>query len=158
MSIEFYISEAAFTKILSLTVYENPDETEELMKNYNQTINDFDDDFIINDNQIENKNNDHQIQIDKDKKTHFRIQIQGGGCSGFEYNFSITQEKDINDAELTIQSDEDQISLLIDKMSLNFLSGAYLDYKIEVIGSRFLISNPNACGTCSCGSSFECKT
>ena len=77
-----------------------------------------------------------------------RAFVQGGGCSGFQYGFSFDDEKAEDDLEF------DNL-VLVDAMSIQYLSGATVDYKDEVHGSQFVIQNPNATTTCGCGSSFS---
>ena len=80
-----------------------------------------------------------------------RVYIQGGGCSGFQYGFQLDEE--VNDDDVTIQSEG--VVVLIDPLSLQYLTGAEIDYKDDLQGSRFVINNPNASTTCGCGSSFS---
>jgi iron-sulfur cluster insertion protein len=80
-----------------------------------------------------------------------RVFIQGGGCSGFQYGFQF----DDNQQEDDISIEHDGIKVLIDMLSLQYLSGAEIDYKDDLMGSRFLVNNPNASTTCGCGSSFS---
>lgn len=79
-----------------------------------------------------------------------RIFVQGGGCSGFQYGF--TFDEDINDDDAVIE--QNGIKFLIDELSYQYLVGSVIDYKTEIMGSRFEISNPNVQSTCGCGSSF----
>ena len=79
-----------------------------------------------------------------------RTFVQGGGCSGFSYGF--TFDEIINEDDFGIPLDE--FKLLIDAMSMQYLSGAEIDYKEDLMGSSFNIKNPNATTTCGCGSSF----
>lgn len=79
-----------------------------------------------------------------------RTFVQGGGCSGFSYGFTLDEEQ--NDDDFTIE--KDNIVVLIDSMSMQYLQGATIDYKEELMGSSFVIKNPNATTTCGCGSSF----
>ena len=85
----------------------------------------------------------------------FRVAVLGGGCSGFQYEFSI--DKAVNDDDrvlkLTTTSGE-PVTVAVDEMSLQFLAGSELDYKQELIGSYFAVSNPNATASCGCGTSF----
>ena len=85
----------------------------------------------------------------------FRVAVLGGGCSGFQYEFSI--DNAINDDDqilrLTTTSGE-PVTVAVDEMSLQFLAGSELDYKQELIGSYFAVSNPNATASCGCGTSF----
>ena len=90
-------------------------------------------------------------QIDKitksDKKKYFRIAVQGGGCSGFKYNFSF----DNNIAKDDILFDK----AVIDKQSLDIIAGSIVDFKKEMIGESFSIKNPQASASCGCGLSFS---
>lgn len=79
-----------------------------------------------------------------------RVFVQGGGCSGFQYGF--TFEEVLGDDDMVIEQDD--VKILIDELSYQYLVGSTIDYKTEVFGSRFEISNPNSTGTCGCGSSF----
>ena len=81
----------------------------------------------------------------------FRAYITGGGCSGFEYSFTFTQEQADDDMEMQNLG----VSLLVDPMSFQYLVGAEIDYVEDINGSRFIIRNPNAKTTCGCGSSFS---
>ena len=79
-----------------------------------------------------------------------RVFITGGGCSGFQYGF--TFEESLTDGT---RVENQGVTLLIDPMSIQYLSGAEIDYKEDLEGSRFVIRNPNAQTTCGCGSSFS---
>lgn len=79
-----------------------------------------------------------------------RTFVQGGGCSGFSYGFTLDEEKNEDDFEIPL----DKHTVLIDSMSMQYLQGAEIDYKEELMGSSFVIKNPNATTTCGCGSSF----
>ena len=85
-------------------------------------------------------------------KLALRTFVQGGGCSGFSYGFTFDEEKNEDDFEFPIN---EQYNVLVDAMSMQYLQGAVIDYKEEVMGSQFVISNPNAQSTCGCGSSFS---
>jgi len=80
-----------------------------------------------------------------------RVFVQGGGCSGFQYGFTFDEET--NEDDFSIQ--KDNVTFLIDSMSSQYLVGAKVDYKEELMGSNFTITNPNAETTCGCGSSFS---
>jgi iron-sulfur cluster insertion protein len=80
-----------------------------------------------------------------------RVFVSGGGCSGFQYGF--TFEEEVNDDDTQVQ--KDNVTLLIDPMSLQYLMGAEIDYQDSLQGSQFVIRNPNAQTTCGCGSSFS---
>jgi iron-sulfur cluster insertion protein len=85
-------------------------------------------------------------------KLALRTFVQGGGCSGFSYGFTFDDEKNEDDFEFPIN---EQYNVLVDAMSMQYLQGAKIDYKEEIMGSQFVISNPNAQSTCGCGSSFS---
>ena len=76
-----------------------------------------------------------------------RAFVQGGGCSGFQYGFTLDEEQAEDDFEVN--------GVLVDSMSMQYLSGATIDYKDDIHGSSFVINNPNAQTTCGCGSSFS---
>jgi iron-sulfur cluster insertion protein len=80
-----------------------------------------------------------------------RVFVQGGGCSGFQYGFTFDEAVNEDDTLVT----KDNVTLLIDSMSFQYLVGAEIDYKEDVNGSQFVIKNPNATTTCGCGSSFS---
>ena len=80
-----------------------------------------------------------------------RVFVSGGGCSGMQYGF--TFEESINEDDTKVE--KDNVMLLIDPMSLQYLTGAEIDYQENVQGSQFVIKNPNATTTCGCGSSFS---
>ena len=85
-------------------------------------------------------------------KTDFlRVAVEGGGCSGFSYKFDFAESA--NEDDLLIERDGARV--LIDEMSLEFLSGSEIDYANELIGSAFKINNPNATANCGCGTSFS---
>ncbi len=86
-----------------------------------------------------------------DPKAKLRMFVQGGGCAGFSYGFTIDEEKNEDDFEISAGS----ASVLVDSMSIQYLQGAIVDYKDDLEGSRFSISNPQASTTCGCGSSFS---
>ena len=92
-----------------------------------------------------------KIQIEKitksEAKKYFRISVQGGGCSGFKYNFSFDNNLEKDD----ILFDR----AIIDKASLEIISGSTVDFKKEMIGESFTINNPKATSSCGCGLSFS---
>jgi iron-sulfur cluster insertion protein len=83
-------------------------------------------------------------------KVALRTFVQGGGCSGFSYGFTIDEVVNEDDFEVPL----DEFKILVDAMSMQYLTGAEIDYKEELMGSSFTIKNPNATTTCGCGSSF----
>ena len=80
-----------------------------------------------------------------------RVYITGGGCSGFQYGFTFDDQ--VNDGDLTIENQN--VGLVVDPMSLQYLIGGTVDYTEGLDGSRFVVQNPNASSTCGCGSSFS---
>ena len=80
-----------------------------------------------------------------------RAFIQGGGCSGFTYGFTFDETQ--NEDDFVVQKGD--VTLIIDAMSMQYLSGSTIDYKEDLTGSSFNIINPNAQSTCGCGSSFS---
>ena len=78
---------------------------------------------------------------------YFRISVQGGGCSGFKYNFSFDEKIEINDVLFN--------KTIIDRDSLEIINGSVVNYKEEMIGSSFTIENPKATSSCGCGLSFS---
>ena len=82
-----------------------------------------------------------------EEKKYFRITVQGGGCSGFKYNFGFDAKS----------NDDDVIfgKAIIDKSSLDIISGSVVDFKKEMIGESFVIDNPKATASCGCGLSFS---
>ena len=82
-----------------------------------------------------------------DEKKYFRITVQGGGCSGFKYNFGFDSKSNVDDIIFG--------KAIIDKSSLDIISGSVVDFKKEMIGESFVIDNPKATASCGCGLSFS---
>ena len=80
-----------------------------------------------------------------------RMFVQGGGCSGMSYGFTLDEVQNEDDFEIPLNSS----SVLVDAMSMQYVNGAEIDYKDDLSGSQFIINNPNAQTTCGCGSSFQ---
>jgi iron-sulfur cluster insertion protein len=80
-----------------------------------------------------------------------RVFVSGGGCSGFQYGFTFDENEEEGDTCIENQG----VRLLVDPMSVQYLSGAEIDYKEDLEGAQFVIRNPNATTTCGCGSSFS---
>ena len=83
----------------------------------------------------------------KDEGSFFRIAIKGGGCSGFQYDFSVDKNPQEDDLKFE--------NILIDKTSADMLKGSEVDYVSELIGNSFKISNPKSKSSCGCGVSFS---
>ena len=82
-----------------------------------------------------------------EERKFFRITVEGGGCSGFKYNFGFDKK-----------SNEDDVvfgKAIVDKSSLEIISGSVVDFKKEMIGESFVIDNPKATASCGCGLSFS---
>ena len=82
-----------------------------------------------------------------DEKKYFRITVQGGGCSGFKYDFSFDDKIEKDDILFN--------KAVIDKQSLDIIAGSTVDFKKEMIGESFSINNPKASASCGCGLSFS---
>ncbi len=80
-----------------------------------------------------------------------RVFVQGGGCQGFQYGFQFEEAKEADDTVILC----DGVTFLVDPLSFQYLVGAEIDFKDELEGAQFVIRNPNAVTSCSCGSSFS---
>ncbi|WP_142850280.1 iron-sulfur cluster insertion protein ErpA [Telmatospirillum sp. J64-1] len=80
-----------------------------------------------------------------------RVSVSGGGCSGFQYGFSLDEARNDDD----ILFEQHGVKLVVDEASLDLLAGSNVDYVEELVGAAFRITNPNASSTCGCGSSFS---
>jgi iron-sulfur cluster insertion protein len=80
-----------------------------------------------------------------------RVFVQGGGCSGFQYGFTLDEEQNEDDFDFAF----DEIKVLVDSMSMQYLEGASIDYREDLMNANFVINNPQAQSTCGCGSSFS---
>ena len=88
-----------------------------------------------------------KITSEQGKDCYFRITVQGGGCSGFKYNFSFDGKIENDDIVFN--------KTVIDSSSLKIINGSVVDYQKEMIGSAFVIKNPQAASSCGCGLSFS---
>ena len=88
-----------------------------------------------------------KIVSEDQTKNFFRITVKGGGCSGFKYDFSFDNK--INKEDILFGK------AIIDSTSLNIISGSVVDFKKEMIGESFVITNPKASSSCGCGLSFS---
>ncbi len=91
------------------------------------------------------------IEEEGNPELKLRVFVQGGGCSGFQYGFTLDEDTNEDDTAMT----KNGVTLLIDSMSYQYLVGAEIDYKEDINGAQFVIKNPNASTTCGCGSSFS---
>jgi len=97
------------------------------------------------------------LEEEGDPEQKLRISITGGGCSGFQYNFSFDkqQPEDVLIERAALDNQPIRAGILVDMLSLDYLEGATIDYKNDVNGERFVIINPKSKGTCGCGASFD---
>ena len=79
-----------------------------------------------------------------------RVAVEGGGCSGFQYEIALDEAKE---DDLILEGDGQRV--VVDAISLPFLANAVIDFSEELIGARFVIDNPNATSACGCGTSFS---
>jgi len=105
-------------------------------------------DFTITENAV---NQVKYILDSEPKGTFFRIAVKGGGCSGFSYEFDVDTKKLADDLIYSCGDYE----LVIDSTSIAFLKDAEFNYVVQLIGSQFEITNPNAKSSCGCGVSFS---
>ena len=80
-----------------------------------------------------------------------RVFVQGGGCSGMSYGFTFDEMQNEDDFDFAY----DDVRVVVDSMSMQYLQGASIDYKEDLMGASFVINNPQAQTTCGCGSSFS---
>ncbi len=80
-----------------------------------------------------------------------RVSVYGGGCSGFQYTFSL--ENEMKESDRSVETDG--VTLLVDNMSYQYLAGSEVDFMEGLEGAMFVVKNPNATSTCGCGSSFS---
>ena len=88
---------------------------------------------------------------DEPDGSFFRVAVLGGGCSGFQYDFSIDSTRQADDCTFNSYG----VEVVIDEMSLELVDTAELDYKQDLMGSYFAVNNPNATASCGCGTSFS---
>lgn len=84
----------------------------------------------------------------ENQEPYLRIGVMGGGCSGFTYTFNF-EDKVSEDEDFVVEN------VVVDVMSMQYLTGATVNYKEDLMGSAFEVTNPNAETTCGCGSSFS---
>ena len=88
-----------------------------------------------------------KLLINESKGSFFRVTVEGGGCSGFKYNFKIVNRSDENDIFLG--------NVVVDKISHDFIKNSKLDYEENLMSKSFRIINPDAKTSCGCGISFS---
>ena len=92
-----------------------------------------------------------EVLADETPETKLRMFVTGGGCSGFQYGFSLEEAQSEEDFEVPAG----ETTVLVDMLSMQYLENAIVDFKDDLQGSRFSISNPMAQTSCGCGSSFS---
>ncbi len=91
-----------------------------------------------------------EINMERGATKALRVAVEGGGCSGFQYAIDLD---DPVEGDLVLEGAGQKV--VVDEMSLPFLSNAVIDFSEELIGARFVIENPNATSSCGCGTSFS---
>jgi iron-sulfur cluster insertion protein len=91
------------------------------------------------------------IGEEQNENLKLRVFVTGGGCSGFEYGFTFDEDREDDDSAI----EKNGVTLLIDPLSYQYLAGAEIDFREDLQGSRFIVTNPSASATCGCGNSFS---
>ena len=91
------------------------------------------------------------IEEEENRNLKLRVFVTGGGCSGFEYGFTFDEEIEEDDSAF----EKEGVTLLVDALSFQYLVGAEIDFRENLLGSGFVVNNPNAATTCGCGNSFS---
>jgi iron-sulfur cluster insertion protein len=91
------------------------------------------------------------VEEEDNEDLKLRVFVTGGGCSGFQYGFTFDESVNEGDTEV----EKGGVTVLVDPMSIQYLTGAEIDYSEGLEGAQFIIRNPNATTTCGCGSSFS---
>ena len=91
------------------------------------------------------------IREENNPAIKLRVFVQGGGCSGMQYGFTFDEAQNDDDFDFRY----DDVTVLVDSMSMEYLRGARINYREDAMGSSFVIDNPQAQTTCGCGSSFS---
>lgn len=91
------------------------------------------------------------IGEEQNENLKLRVFVTGGGCSGFEYGFTFDEDREDDDSAI----EKNGVTLLIDPLSYQYLAGAEIDFREDLQGSRFIVTNPSATATCGCGNSFS---
>ena len=121
----------------------------EIVKTMLQTIDKLPDPLVFTDSAASKVK--RLITEEENEALMLRVFISGGGCSGFQYGF--TFDESVSDGDTVVE--KEGVRLLIDPMSIQYLTGAEIDYSEGLEGAQFVIRNPNAQTTCGCGSSFS---
>ena len=92
-----------------------------------------------------------ELLSSEDAQALFRVSVEGGGCSGFQYRFDLVKERAPDD----LLVERDGARVVVDPISLGFVQGAELDFVDDLIGAQFKVNNPNVTAACGCGTSFS---
>lgn len=92
-----------------------------------------------------------QLLVGEPAGSFFRVSVLGGGCSGFQYDFSIDKNRQDDDLVFVVHD----VEVVVDEISLELVDHAELDYVQDLMGSYFAVTNPNATASCGCGTSFS---
>ena len=90
------------------------------------------------------------IAAKQGKPAILRLSVEGGGCSGFQYKFGLSDAAEADDLVV----ERDGVALVVDPVSLDLVAGSVVDYVESLGGAAFKVENPNAASGCGCGSSF----
>lgn len=92
-----------------------------------------------------------QIVAKEAEKKMLRVSVEGGGCSGFQYRFDLVTEREPDDFVI----EKEGATVVIDPMSLEYMSGSEIDFVDDLVGAAFRVHNPQATASCGCGTSFS---
>lgn len=91
------------------------------------------------------------LEEEENAEQNLRVYVTGGGCAGFSYGFKFDPDAQDNDTQIETEG----VVLVVDPLSVQYLTGSTVDYTEGLMGARFVVDNPNATTTCGCGSSFS---
>jgi len=92
-----------------------------------------------------------ELSTAEGRELMLRVSVEGGGCSGFSYIFDLVETAEPEDVRI----ERDGAAMLVDDVSLPFLTNAEIDFVDELVGAQFKVTNPNAASSCGCGVSFS---
>ncbi len=92
-----------------------------------------------------------RIIASENENSMFRVTVEGGGCSGFQYKFELVSAREADDLAI----EKGGVTVLVDSVSQMYMEGSEIDFADELIGAAFKVNNPNATASCGCGTSFS---
>lgn len=92
-----------------------------------------------------------RIIANENENSMFRVTVEGGGCSGFQYKFELVNAREADDLAI----EKNGVLVLVDPVSQMYMEGSEIDFADELIGAAFKVNNPNATASCGCGTSFS---